>query len=137
VRYLQSRALARPGVAGNPDRTDCRRGDAAACVRLLPPPGFPPPLSRVSRAAFAQLALERGGEGGYERLAMDTSATVADRLAAAAGMPLEQLVLEWRALALRARPHAYAGLELKLGATLFWSLVFLWLAARSTRCRAG
>jgi len=135
--YLRALALAWMGSAENAEVRACRRGEAAACARLLPEHMIPPPLPQHARAALLRLALERGGRGAFERLAADPSATIAERLEATAGVPLEQLAREWRARALSARPYAYAGVGAAVAATLAWLLVFLWLATRSTRCRAG
>jgi hypothetical protein len=138
LRQLQALALARPDPTGGRAQRACQGGDAAECVGLLPWSRVPPPLPQYHRLALAQLALEQGGAGAFARLArQDTSATVAERLEAAAGVPLEQLAREWRARALAARPNANAGIGVSLAATLVWSLVFLPLATRSTRCRAG
>ena len=135
--HLRELALEQAGFRSSPDRAACRGGSTPACLRLLPPGWIPPPLSTWSRAGFAQLALELGGDRALARLASDTSGTVAEHLQAAAGIPLEQLARDWRARVVSARPDVYAGAGVTLAATIFWSLLFVCLAARSTRCRTG
>lgn len=134
---LRSLALDRTRFMRLPDRDACEAGDDAACRRLLPPAEVPPPLSRAARHALVQLALDRGGPGAFARLARDPAASLPAQLAAAAALPLEELVREWHARTVRAQPHAHAGLGITLAATLVWSLLFVWLATRSTRCRTG
>jgi hypothetical protein len=58
-----------------------------------------------------------------------------DALSYSAGIPLDDLVAEWRAWIGTNRPEAYAGIGGKSGLALLWFVFFAALATRSTRWR--
>jgi hypothetical protein len=81
------------------------------------------------------LALERGGDGAWARLLEDPDMPPEEALVYAAGVPLVELVSEWRAWVVSNRPQVYAGLTGTSALALLWILLFAALAARSTRWR--
>jgi hypothetical protein len=93
------------------------------------------PLPGHMRASLVGLALERGGEGAWTRLVENPSMPAEEALARAAGVPLEELVAEWRDWIVTNRPEVYAGTAGKSALALLWIVVFATLATRSTRWR--
>lgn len=93
------------------------------------------PLSFAVRATLAERALERGGPGAWNRLVRDPSTTPEEALAGAAGVPLDELVADWRSWVVRSRPETQAGLGGDSLLTILWILFFAALATRSTRWR--
>ncbi len=93
-----------------------------------------PPLPRGVRDGFVRQVLALGGDGAYGRLRA-TEGTIADRLEAAAGMPVDSVIVSWRSGLLDAvgRPTS-TSLPIALGAVL-WAVLFSGLALRSTRWR--
>lgn len=113
-------------------------GVDSACVQLLesiPQAALPRPLGGMARLTLTQLALQRGGRAAYGRLLADSSATLADRLAAASGMGTDSLIAAWRRLIVASRPTRVA-LPWLAGVVVFgWIGVFLTCALQSTRWR--
>ena len=78
-----------------------------------------------------------GGEGTFTRLVADTTAPLGDRLAAAAGVPLDSLLRAWHTRVLAAAPA-----PTRVGSVSGWMSVLVVaiagaLALRSTRWRLG
>jgi hypothetical protein len=78
-----------------------------------------------------------GGEGTFTRLVADTTAPLGDRLAAAAGVPLDSLLRVWHARMLEAAPA-----RTRVGSVSAWMSFLVvalagTLALRSTRWRLG
>ena len=120
--------------------TGCAQdGDQAACDAFLRAVGHNgwAPLGTDDRASLITVALELGGEGAWARLQQDPSATPAQALESAAGMPIADVVGAWRAWVMERRPEVYSGLLPKSGLALVWTLLFAGLAMRSTRWRLG
>lgn len=112
--------------------------DTAACDRLLVLEGSDwTPLDGTVRATLLAYALERGGEGAWERLLADPGMTPIDALEHASGVPISELLSGWRARLVANRPDTYEGLAQRSGTTLVWTLFFAALALRSTRWRLG
>ncbi|HEY3221964.1 MAG TPA: hypothetical protein VGJ80_14635 [Gemmatimonadales bacterium] len=116
----------------------CLQHHDDACMALLqtlPRATLPRPLGPEARLALLREALRSGGHEAYARLVADPHAPIATRLASAAGMKLDSLVLRWRQRALAARP-APLTLPLWAGiAALAWTAVFGCCALRSSRWR--
>jgi len=116
----------------------CLQHHDDACTGLLqalPRGALPRPLGPEARLALMREALRAGGREAYPRLVADPHAPIATRLASAAGMNLDSLVMRWRERALATRPAPltlpwWAGL-----AALAWTAVFGYCAARSSRWR--
>ena len=117
------------------------RADVEACASMIEEgvrrPTDLAPLGTAERQAALWVALERGGEGAFERLAEDPEATPAEALVHAAGMTPEQLGLAWRELVLSARPPVHAIPPHSRWMALFWIVFFSALAMRSSRWRLG
>lgn len=128
--------FARGGTAATLQR--CQRHSDDACtalLRSLPRGTLPRPLSADARLLLVREALRAGGREAYRRLVVDSGAPIGQRLAGAAGIPLDSLVMRWRDRALAARPTPlivqwWAGL-----AALGWAAVFGFCAMRSSRWR--
>lgn len=135
---LQAFVARNPASLSLQPRAACLAGSREACLAALERlGGIPDAISRTARLALARHAVARGGAGSYERLLADTTSALPERLAAAAGMPLDRLVAEWHSQVMREKPVTNASLGLSLAAALFWSTVAYAFAARSTRCRTG
>lgn len=92
------------------------------------------PLSVSARSALLGLALERGGEGAFTRLA-GSEGSIRSRLEAAAQMDSNELMAAWLERIREARPRRMEGAPATRWSTLFWILVLGFLATRSTRWR--
>jgi hypothetical protein len=114
----------------------------AACLELVhmtdslpaPVPG-PNVLSGSARRSLMVVSRDVGGDGTFTRLLGDTTAPLGDRLAAAAGMPLDSLLATWHARVLAAEPE-----PTRVGTVAGWTSLLTVvlagaLALRSTRWR--
>src|SRR5262249_5986311 len=118
----------------------CKGGDDTACRELLLStgvPSLPRPLAMEARYYLVALALRHGGRDAYHRLVVTANQPIPDRLAAAASMPIDMLVREWRDSVLASRPKPVSlppgGAWLALG----WIGLFLTCGCRSSRWRVG
>ncbi|MBR9990924.1 MAG: hypothetical protein KFH98_14275 [Gemmatimonadetes bacterium] len=93
-------------------------------------------VSAHTRSSLLQHALDLGGDGSYARLIEDASDASA-RLANAAGRPINDVVLSWRATIQDARPNVNASVARAGFWTLIWLAGLALLAMRSTRWRLG
>jgi hypothetical protein len=122
-----------------PVATACLEGGVdSACVQLLesiPRAALPPALGAMARLTLVQLALARGGRGAYARLLADSSATIAERLAAASGMTPDSLVAAWQRAVVASRPNRVAMRWLTGVVVIGWIGVLTTCALRSTRWR--
>ena len=96
-----ARAVLRTGPGGaQRDEVDrcVSADDAAACTALvgsLEPRMLPRVTPSATRRTLLAVALERGGPDAYHRLRAASTAPMGDRLAAAAGVPIDTLLAEW------------------------------------------
>lgn len=116
------------------------RRDDSACVELfraIPKPALRPPLSLDARRTLVRLALRLGGRAAYGRLLRPTGgdAAMADRLALAAGIPVDSLVAVWRAEVMAARPQPVTLPLWAVAIPLGWVAVFGACSLRSSRWR--
>jgi hypothetical protein len=95
------------------------------------------PLSGAARGTLVGEALALGGPGSFTRLLSRPQDPLRDRLAYAAGVPAETLIARWREQVLESKPNAQAGLLLSPLSLLFWLVLLVALATRSTRWRLG
>ncbi len=106
----------------------CRRtGDADACVtaaRAISQTSVPLPASALARRLFLDDVLRAGGSDAYARL-MTARGSIEERLTAAAGLPLERVVGQWRDHVAAARPEAARVSASTAFFTLAWCGVFL------------
>lgn len=119
---------------------ECTRGGDRECVQLLrtlPPGSIPPPLGTDAHRLLAHVALRIGGRGAYGRLLADSSGALGERLAAAAGVRLDTLVLRWRADVLAARPAVVTLPRWAVPVALGWILLLGGCALRSSRWRVA
>lgn len=131
------RLAARSAVPGNALQRGCvDRNDFQQCMRFYAPYGGPPlPLSANARAGVLRFAFQRGGRGSVARAMR--GAGPADAIALAAGMPVEDLVADWRRTIDRERSVPSRGIATGSATTLLWAGVAVAFALRSTRRRVG
>lgn len=117
--------------------TRCVDGnDYPTCDRLLrtlPEYRLQQPLSNEARHHLMRLALDMGGPTSFNAFVAGTGRTVEQRLAAAAGAPIDTIVSKWRADILAAAPKRQ---RLQVGtawATLIWGTFFGILALGARR----
>jgi len=118
----------------------CARGNDTACVELLrstPRENVPRPLTSGARHTVVDLALRLGGRAAYHRLTADSTAPIAERLAVAAGVPVDSLVTIWRAETLAAYPRRGDVPPWGWPVALGWVVVFAGCALRSSRWRVN
>jgi hypothetical protein len=116
----------------------CREHEDAACVVLLgslPAGTLPRPLFQDPRRLLVREALRAGGRDAYSRLVADPAAPIGVRLASAARLPLDSLVVRWRDRALAARPEPLAMPWWTCVVALGWTAFFGFCAMRSSRWR--
>jgi hypothetical protein len=108
----------------------CVQGDAAGCahalgIRRSGDPDAGGEYYPLVRADLLLAALEQGGEGAWTRLIADQGASVEQGLAAAAGIPVDTMLLRWRDELLALQPDR-GPLDLPAaGLILGWSAVIL------------
>jgi len=118
---------------------ECVAGGDASCttlLRSLPPGALPKPLTDIARVSLVRDALRLGGRDGYRRLLRDPRAPIADRLAQAAGVTLDSLVVGWRNAVLAARPAPVALPWWAIGVAVGWVTMFAGCGLSSSRWRA-
>jgi len=144
-RLLVSARFARSPVG---DRVPLRRIDLlihgclhlesdGACLKILEDLPGATPLSVSARASMVAEALSLGGEGAFARMINSPDTSVLGRLTYAAQLPADTLAARWRERVLLARPNLHAELPLAPISTVFWVLLLLLFATRSTRWRLG
>lgn len=119
---------------------ECMRGNDTECVQLLrtlPRGSIPPPLGTDAHRLLAHVALQIGGRDAYERLLADSSVALSERLAAAAGVGLDKLLVRWRAEVLAARPAAVTLPRWGVPAALGWIVLLVGCGLRSSRWRVA
>ncbi len=116
-------------VAGNDS-------DCAELLRSLPGSALPRPLGYDARGTLVHLALRLGGRDAYRRLLANPAAPIADRLAAAAGEPVDSLVARWRAQVIASRPATVLLPAWGFAVALGWTALFAVCGLRSSRWRA-
>jgi hypothetical protein len=108
----------------------CVRGDSGACayslgLRQWPDSNAGAQYYTLTRADLLLTALELGGPGAWERLGASQHATIEARLAAAAGMPTDSLLVRWRDGLLALQPNR-SPLTLSTAAVLLgWTILVL------------
>jgi hypothetical protein len=110
-------------------------GDLAACRTILTPAHVLPPVSVGGRRFLLQEALDVGGDGAFERLTAAGNIPLADRLADAAGMPLDSLLARWSASIRAATPRGPARPAWELLLAAAWSAVLLAVVLGGPRWR--
>jgi hypothetical protein len=116
----------------------CIGGDDASCTGLLrsvPPAVLPRPLDFAARATLVQTARRLGGREAYARLLAHPAAPMAERLASAAGVGIDELLAAWRAEILAARPAPVALPPWALWIASGWTALFAACGLRSSRWR--
>ena len=112
--------------------------ELAICDRLLGeqnPLSLPAPLAVGARGALVTLALESGGEGAMDRLLAAPDTPLPQRLAAAASLPYDSLLMRWRVAVGAARPEP-VGPGIAPSFTAFgWTALLLCLAIGGSRWR--
>ncbi len=117
---------------------NCRRHRDDACTALLqslPPGSLPRPLAHAARLVLVREALRAGGRDAYRRLVARPSAPIGERLASAAGMEIDSVIVRWRNEVLAARPKPLTPPWWASFAAIGWTALFGLCALRSSRWR--
>ena len=112
---------------------------AESCTTLLgglAPDALPALSGARVRATLLEVALLMGGDEGYRRLRGSVGRPMEERLAFAAGVPLDTLLRRWQARMSADRVEDSAGFGSGLVA-IGWALLFLGCAVGSSRWRAA
>lgn len=121
-----------------PDRDACLNGDDAACVRFAESRSFvnPIPSPDIARSSLVRAIWALHGPRAIARAFADSSGSVGERFARAAGISVDSLVAEWRAWTLaRGRTDRLAATLPQSLAVIFAALLVVFAAARSGRWR--
>ncbi|MGH7532136.1 MAG: hypothetical protein ACREL4_02485, partial [Gemmatimonadales bacterium] len=116
----------------------CGAGSDSTCVALLTsmdPATLPKALQGGSRQTVLRLALRLGGHDAWHRLTEDSSQAMGDRIAAAAGIPLDSLLARWQRAILATRPAPLALAPWMIAAGVGWVAAFGLLGLASSRWR--
>jgi hypothetical protein len=121
------------------DRLEANRcvndGDDAACLIALRRRAMQyEPGNTGHNESLVRLAMSMGGPGGYQRF-LGTRGTPAQRLAAAAGVPVENVVMEWQRRIVETRLPSQDMSSGIAVSSLLWIFACGALALRSTRWR--
>jgi hypothetical protein len=106
-------------------------------IERQPTPAFLAPLGTAPRSAMLWIAVRLGGEGAWDRLRGDPSASPAEALLHASGASKDELGEAWLEYVLENKPATRAGAGTSTLLSLFWVAAFGALAMRSTRWRLG
>jgi len=108
----------------------------SAVVRAVDISALPSVADQATRRTLLDAALRRGGAGAYHRLRATPSPAMEVRLAAAAGVPIDTLLADWRVEMVQA-VRTVTPWSTKIGvAGIGWLVVFLACALWSSRWRA-
>jgi hypothetical protein len=126
-------------LAAAPNWYECVKGSDSACVRFYEirsetPPG---PLWASARYSLLWQVLESAGPGSFEKLIEDPAIDAPHALERLAGRALPDVVKEWRDELQTGRPNMRAEAGKVALLALAWSVIFTFLASRSTRWRIG
>ena len=116
----------------------CVGGSDTACVELLrslPPGSVPRVLDTDARRLLVHVALRMGGREAYGRLLADSGAALSERLARAAGVPVDTILARWRAAIIASRPKPVTLPGWGIIAALSWTIVLAVCGMRSSRWR--
>lgn len=113
-------------------RSQCLKGDRAACTRLAETEGGRYPFTANVRGTLVAHALEAGGAASLDRLraASATGVGALGALAAAAGVSEDELLAGWQSRTARALHDAREGHLPLLVSTTFWCGLLLFGATR-------
>ncbi len=113
-----------------------RRSDDAQCVAVLRDMVLPgdPVFGYELRVSLVEEALAMGGPRAFERF-FRTPGSIGQRLEAAAGRPLGEVVARWQHHVVSAQRATEDINPAIVGAALGWTVLFAALALRSTRWR--
>lgn len=118
------------------NRQSCMsRNDLSACRAVLTPLRLLPPVGAEGRRYLVELALDAGGDSAFQRLVRDRSLPLESRLAAAAGVPLDALLVRWIAEVRHASPRGPLHPSWEFLISLLWSASILILLLRGPRWR--
>jgi hypothetical protein len=123
---------------------ECRDGSTDACDTIVRSyierwgsATWAIPVLPDVRTSLLWYALQRGGHGAWGRLLEHMNDETLVALEAASGLDADALASGWQAWLMAQHPTSHAGVgSLALGA-LFWTLLSLTFALRSTRWRLG
>lgn len=121
-----------------PSLQKCRQHHDDACTALLqslPPGTLPRPLAHPARMVLVREALRAGGREAYRRLVARPGTPIGERLASAAAMDVDSLVVRWRNEALAAHPRPLTLPWWANFAAIGWTAFFGFCALRSSRWR--
>jgi len=123
------------GREGRNEADNCAAGADAACIAFMRKwQTMEDPVPRHRRQSLASVAMQMGGRSGFERM-LNSTGTPAERLAAAAGAPVDSVLRVWLA---KVRDTRLPSQDMTPGiaaSSLGWILMCGLLALRSTRWR--
>lgn len=138
-RHLVTSAMASYGDVQRDLRAQrcASAADEQACLQTLAayPALVDEPLSPMARQTLVRVAFEAGGAGAFGRFVRGDSLALPERLAYAAGLPVDSLVARWRDEIIAARPSGTVLSRLGGWTAFFWVVVLSVAAMRSTRWR--
>jgi hypothetical protein len=114
-----------------------QHGLQATCdslIRSIPANVVPKPVPPAVRANLVRYALMLGGSGAFDRLA-NAKGPIADRIAAAARLPIDSVVSRWQENVMSSRSASTAIDATTALSSLFWACLCGALALRSSRWR--
>jgi hypothetical protein len=123
-----------------PEFRSCAAGNDSACLDLLeslPPGSLRRPLSYAARFSLLQTARALGGTETFHRLFSAPPGPMGTRLALAARVPEDSLVVRWRADVLAARPTPVPLPPWGVWVALGWTAVFMSCGLGSSRWRVS
>jgi hypothetical protein len=108
----------------------CVRGDVEACavtlaVRRSTDAAIGGPFATMLRADLLRAAIDIGGAGAWGRFRDAGSADVEPALVAAAGIPLDSLIVRWRAQLVGLRPNTSPVTAPRVMLAIGWTIVAL------------
>jgi len=112
-------------------------GNQATCdslIRSIPANAVPQAVPAAVRQNLIRYALLVGGDGALDRLA-NTKGPIADRIAAAARMPIDSVVSRWHSNIMSSQNSSTAIDATTALSSLFWACLCGALALRSSRWR--
>ncbi len=118
----------------------CINGDDQSCLEMfgqVDPSRLPAPVAPITRLTLARIALDLGGREAYARLTADSTTPIDQRLARAAGIPLDSLLSVWQSSVIASRPRSVELPAYGPVVALGWFLLFGILALRSSRWRVA
>jgi len=112
-----------------------RDSDCIEYLEAVPRDMLPLPYTSGVRRSLMRIAIEAGGDGSYGRLVRSDTSNVADMLESVSGLAVDSLVAHWYGAVMDARPAPTTITTALALSSVFWMVLFLLTATRSSRWR--